>query len=152
MSSHVLLTLTVNNKSERKVDSLPPLGFKPETFGMLAHLSDHFTKSHPHWEGFVRYTCRPVHVFVCVWVCVHARVCVHECACMHSMQLVLNVKYVWFPSSANIPGSDVQKGETLCSYLQPFPVHGAGYLRYVFVLYKQNKRLDVSSLTCPGDR
>ncbi|XP_076449254.1 large ribosomal subunit protein mL38-like [Babylonia areolata] len=47
---------------------------------------------------------------------------------------------------ANIPGSDLQNGETLCNYLQPFPVKGVGYLRYVFVLYQQNKRVDFSSL------
>ncbi|KAK7115472.1 large ribosomal subunit protein mL38-like [Littorina saxatilis] len=45
----------------------------------------------------------------------------------------------------NIPGSDVESGETLCDYLQPFPVRGAGYLRYIFLLYKQNKRIDFTS-------
>ncbi|KAL8589914.1 hypothetical protein ACOMHN_024001 [Nucella lapillus] len=50
---------------------------------------------------------------------------------------------------ANIPGSDVPGGETLCDYLQPFPVRGVGYLRYVFVLYCQNKRLDLSSFKRP---
>jgi hypothetical protein len=47
MSAHVLLSLTVNSKSERKVNSLPLLGFEPVIFGMLAHLSDHSAKSHP---------------------------------------------------------------------------------------------------------
>jgi hypothetical protein len=39
--------LAVNSKSERKVNSLPPLGFEPVIFGTLAHLSDHSAKSHP---------------------------------------------------------------------------------------------------------
>jgi hypothetical protein len=47
MSTHVLLPLAVNSKSERKVDSLPPLGFEPVTFGTLAHFSDRSAKSHP---------------------------------------------------------------------------------------------------------
>jgi hypothetical protein len=47
MSAHVLLPLAVNSKSEQKVDLLPPLTFKPATFGTLAHLSDHSAKSHP---------------------------------------------------------------------------------------------------------
>jgi hypothetical protein len=44
MSTHVLPPL--NNKLERKVNSLPPLGFEPVIFGMLAHLSNHSAKSH----------------------------------------------------------------------------------------------------------
>jgi hypothetical protein len=48
MSAHVLhVPLAINSKSEQIVDSLPPLGFEPATFGMLAHLSDHSAKSHP---------------------------------------------------------------------------------------------------------
>jgi hypothetical protein len=46
MSTHVLLPLAVNSKSEQKVNSLPPLGFEPVLFRMLAHLSDHSAKSH----------------------------------------------------------------------------------------------------------
>jgi hypothetical protein len=48
MSAHVLPPLTVNCKSERKVNSLPPLGFELVIIRMLAHLSNHSTKSHPH--------------------------------------------------------------------------------------------------------
>jgi hypothetical protein len=48
MSAHVLPPLAVNSKSERKVNSLPLLVFKPVIFGMLAHLSSHLAKSHPH--------------------------------------------------------------------------------------------------------
>jgi hypothetical protein len=50
MSAHVLPPLVINSKSERKENSLPPLGFEPVHFGMLAHLSDH--KSHPNKERF----------------------------------------------------------------------------------------------------
>jgi hypothetical protein len=49
MSAHVLPPLAVNSKSERKINSLPPLGFEPVIFGMLAHLSNHSTKSHPRY-------------------------------------------------------------------------------------------------------
>jgi hypothetical protein len=45
--SNVLPPLAVNSKSERKVNSLPPLEFELVIIGMLAHLSNHSTKSHP---------------------------------------------------------------------------------------------------------
>jgi hypothetical protein len=51
MSAHVLPPLVVNSKSERKVHSLPPLGFELLIIGMLAHLSNHSTKSHP-YDGY----------------------------------------------------------------------------------------------------
>lgn len=44
----------------------------------------------------------------------------------------------------NIPGSQVSKGQVLCDYLQPIPARGVGFCRYVFVLYKQEKQLDLS--------
>lgn len=44
---------------------------------------------------------------------------------------------------ANIPGNEVAKGETIVPYLQPFPPRGSGYHRHVFVLFKQEKRLDL---------
>ncbi|XP_055610590.1 39S ribosomal protein L38, mitochondrial [Uranotaenia lowii] len=49
----------------------------------------------------------------------------------------------WFVS--NIPNGEVAKGERIISYLQPIPPKGTGYHRYVFVLYKQDKKLDLSS-------
>jgi hypothetical protein len=52
MSAHVLPPLAVNGKSERKVNSLPPLGFELVILGMLAHLSNHSVKSHPQKPGF----------------------------------------------------------------------------------------------------
>jgi hypothetical protein len=51
MSAHVLLPLAVNSKLERKVNSLPPLGFELVIIGMLAHLSKYSTKSHPQCNG-----------------------------------------------------------------------------------------------------
>lgn len=48
----------------------------------------------------------------------------------------------WFIS--NIPNGDVSKGETIVPYIQPFPVKGTGYHRHIFVLYKQEKKLDFS--------
>uniref|UniRef100_A0A336MQ47 Large ribosomal subunit protein mL38 n=1 Tax=Culicoides sonorensis TaxID=179676 RepID=A0A336MQ47_CULSO len=44
----------------------------------------------------------------------------------------------------NIPGNDVSKGECLVPYLQPFPPKGTGYHRHVFLLFKQEKKLDLS--------
>ncbi|XP_013422116.1 39S ribosomal protein L38, mitochondrial [Lingula anatina] len=48
----------------------------------------------------------------------------------------------WFVG--NIPGEQVDKGESICDYLPPFPPNGTGYLRYVFILYKQDKLMDYS--------
>ncbi|XP_063705966.1 large ribosomal subunit protein mL38 [Culicoides brevitarsis] len=45
----------------------------------------------------------------------------------------------------NIPGNDVSKGECLVPYLQAFPPKGTGYHRFVFLLFKQEKKLDLSS-------
>jgi hypothetical protein len=41
------LPLVVNSKSERKLDSLPPLGLELATFSMPVHLSNRLAKSHP---------------------------------------------------------------------------------------------------------
>ncbi|KAL8559752.1 hypothetical protein ACOMHN_002285 [Nucella lapillus] len=45
---------------------------------------------------------------------------------------------------SNIPDCDIHRGETLCEYLPPFPLRGTGYLRYAFILFHQQKRLDLS--------
>lgn len=47
---------------------------------------------------------------------------------------------------SNIPGNNLEKGETLVQYLQPIPPKGTGYHRYVFVLYKQEKKVDYDGL------
>jgi len=44
----------------------------------------------------------------------------------------------------NIPGNEVNKGEVLCDYMRPFPVRGVGYCRYVFILYKQEQKINFS--------
>ncbi|KAJ2950030.1 hypothetical protein O0L34_g11368 [Tuta absoluta] len=43
---------------------------------------------------------------------------------------------------ANIPGNHIEKGDNIVEYLRPFPLKGTGYHRYVFVLYKQDGRVD----------
>uniref|UniRef100_T1GAU4 Uncharacterized protein n=1 Tax=Megaselia scalaris TaxID=36166 RepID=T1GAU4_MEGSC len=48
-------------------------------------------------------------------------------------------------NNSNIPNGDVAKGETIASYVQPFPAKGLGYQRVVFTLYKQNAKVDFSS-------
>uniref|UniRef100_A0AAG5DUV0 Large ribosomal subunit protein mL38 n=2 Tax=Anopheles atroparvus TaxID=41427 RepID=A0AAG5DUV0_ANOAO len=48
----------------------------------------------------------------------------------------------WFV--ANIPNGDVSKGDLVMPYLQPFPPKGTGYHRHIFVLYKQDGRMDFS--------
>ncbi|GAB6032578.1 hypothetical protein CHUAL_011467 [Chamberlinius hualienensis] len=50
----------------------------------------------------------------------------------------------WF--IGNIPGNDVSKGEIVCDYLQPFPARGTGYHRFVFILYKQQSKIDFSAI------
>ncbi|KAH9515779.1 39S ribosomal protein L38, mitochondrial [Bulinus truncatus] len=53
----------------------------------------------------------------------------------------------WF--IGNIPGNQIDKGETVCNYLQPFPPKGVGYLRYAFVLFKQKKKIDFKHVQRP---
>ena len=48
----------------------------------------------------------------------------------------------FFYFRGNIPDGDIGKGDVICDYLQPFPIKGTGYHRYVFILYKQEKKLD----------
>lgn len=52
--------------------------------------------------------------------------------------------------SANIPGNKIEKGETIVEYLQPFPPKGTGYHRHIFILYKQEKKIDVSAFKRDG--
>ncbi|KAF6214290.1 hypothetical protein GE061_009030 [Apolygus lucorum] len=47
---------------------------------------------------------------------------------------------------ANIKGSDVACGEEICQHIQPLPFEGLGYLRYIFVLYKQEGKIDYADL------
>ena len=42
----------------------------------------------------------------------------------------------------NVPGDDVSKGEVLSEYVGSGPPPGTGLHRYVFLIYKQNARLD----------
>ncbi|XP_014680799.1 PREDICTED: 39S ribosomal protein L38, mitochondrial-like [Priapulus caudatus] len=49
----------------------------------------------------------------------------------------------WFVG--NIEGSTIDTGELLCDFLQPLPLRGTGWHRYVFVLYKQERRIDFAS-------
>lgn len=53
-------------------------------------------------------------------------------------------------SSGNIPGNDINKGQELLSYLQPFPPRGTGCQRLIFVLFKQDKRIDFSKFQKPS--
>ncbi|XP_011635094.1 39S ribosomal protein L38, mitochondrial [Pogonomyrmex barbatus] len=48
----------------------------------------------------------------------------------------------WF--IGNIPGNRLKEGEELVNYLQPIAPYGIGYCRYIFVLYKQEGRIDFS--------
>ena len=47
-----------------------------------------------------------------------------------------------FSFRGNIPGNKVEQGERIIDYLRPIPARGVGYYRYVFILYKQTRRLD----------
>lgn len=60
-----------------------------------------------------------------------------------------DAEYVhWFVG--NIPGNDISQGEVVWSYLQPFPPRGTGFHRLVFILYKQEKRMDYTQLKKEG--
>ncbi|XP_050302301.1 39S ribosomal protein L38, mitochondrial [Anthonomus grandis grandis] len=54
----------------------------------------------------------------------------------------------WFVG--NIPGNKIENGETIIEYLQPFPPKGTGYHRFIFILYKQDKKLDFSKYKKTG--
>uniref|UniRef100_A0A182Q033 Large ribosomal subunit protein mL38 n=1 Tax=Anopheles farauti TaxID=69004 RepID=A0A182Q033_9DIPT len=54
----------------------------------------------------------------------------------------------WF--IGNIPNGDISKGEELIPYLQAFPPKGTGYHRHIFVLYKQNDRIDFTPYSRMG--
>ena len=41
-------------------------------------------------------------------------------------------------------GGDVSSGEVIMDYLQPIPTRGTGLHRMVFLLFKQNKKIDFS--------
>lgn len=58
----------------------------------------------------------------------------------------------WFVG--NIPGNQIDQGETLCSYLPPFPPNGTGWHRCVFLLYKHTKgpiKFSEAYRTFPGE-
>lgn len=42
----------------------------------------------------------------------------------------------------NVPGNDISKGETLSAYVGSGPPEGTGLHRYVFLIYKQNGKLE----------
>jgi len=46
---------------------------------------------------------------------------------------------------ANIPGNKVDEGQTLAPYLQPHPPYGTGYHRFVFLLFKQEGKIEMDS-------
>lgn len=58
---------------------------------------------------------------------------------------LLKLTFFFLTSSANIPNGKVADGQVLAEYLPPFPPRGVGYQRMVFVLYKQQSRLDLSA-------
>ncbi|KAK9500449.1 hypothetical protein O3M35_001709 [Rhynocoris fuscipes] len=50
----------------------------------------------------------------------------------------------WFVG--NIKGNDINLGEVIMDYMQPLPLQGLGYLRYIFILYKQEEHIDYNEL------
>ncbi|KAL3860403.1 hypothetical protein ACJMK2_010528 [Sinanodonta woodiana] len=50
----------------------------------------------------------------------------------------------------NIPGQSVSVGEVVCPYMQPFPLKGTGLHRYIFVLFKQSKKIDFTEEKRPS--
>lgn len=45
---------------------------------------------------------------------------------------------------ANIPGDNISAGETIFEFIGSGPPQGSGLHRYVFLIYKQNGKIDVS--------
>ncbi|KAG5685117.1 hypothetical protein PVAND_014314 [Polypedilum vanderplanki] len=52
----------------------------------------------------------------------------------------------------NIFKNDLAKGEQIVPYLQPIPFKGTGYHRYIFILYKQDKKLDLSEFKLKNEK
>lgn len=50
----------------------------------------------------------------------------------------------------NIPSNEISKGEVVYDYLPPFPPVGTGYHRLVFLLFKQEGKVDYSNLKKPS--
>lgn len=50
----------------------------------------------------------------------------------------------------NIPGTDVEKGETLSAYIGSGPPEGTGLHRYVFLVYKQSEKLKFDEKRLPN--
>lgn len=65
---------------------------------------------------------------------------------MHDLCQFLYLCVIFPPCSGNIPNGEIDQGEVVCDYLQPFPVKGTGYHRMVFVLYKQDSKIDYSKM------
>lgn len=51
----------------------------------------------------------------------------------------------------NIPGADVSKGETLSAYIGSGPPPDTGLHRYVFLVYKQNGKLEFDEPRLPNN-
>lgn len=49
--------------------------------------------------------------------------------------------FSWFRLVGNIPGTKVESGETLSSYVGSNPGQGTGLHRYVFLIYRQTSKL-----------
>ncbi|CAI9606395.1 unnamed protein product [Staurois parvus] len=50
----------------------------------------------------------------------------------------------------NIPGNQVLSGEEICHYIPTFPAKGTGYHRYIFILFKQEERIDYTEEMRPN--
>lgn len=46
--------------------------------------------------------------------------------------------------SGNIPNGKIEQGEEIVPYLPPFPPKGTGFHRNIFILYKQENKIDFS--------
>lgn len=50
----------------------------------------------------------------------------------------------------NIPGNVVESGDQLCHYFPPFPAKGTGYHRFIFILFKQDTKIDFNDECRPS--
>lgn len=76
-----------------------------------------------------------------------ASVCILHKFCYSLESPIIFIFYKYnYVYRGNIPDGDVNRGETVFNYLQPFPAKGTGYQRMIFILYKQSTEINFSSI------
>ena len=98
-----------------------------------------------------------LHWFSLIWMDIYRKTMLKFFTglCKFLVNEILFLNLLIYHSRGNIPGTQIDKGETLCSYLPPFPPNGSGWHRCAFILYKHAKGpINFSQVygTLPGER